>query len=223
MTEQAVVREDVTRVGIVGGGRGGLGMLSILADLPEVEIVFVLDRTNEPVGMQEASRRQIPTLTDMNEMMRYDPHLVIEATGVDTVYGELQEKLKGRATVVPSNVALFLFRCFRARNARIQTEMTAIQTEMTQETSRVDDVVTASKALARELTILAINAAIEAARSGDYGSGFAVVAARIKELADSFSENSVLAEEINSSVATMAHSLLDSIRRLSTDDGFERR
>jgi len=222
MNELTVKNEDVTRVGIVGGGRGGLGMLNILAGLPEVEIVFVLDRTNEPVGMQEARRRNIPTLTDMNEMMRHGPHLVIEATGVDKVYEELQEKLKGRATVVPSNVALFLFRCFRSGNARIQAEMTAIQTELTQDTARVADVVTASKALARELKILAINAAIEAARSGDYGSGFAVVASRIKELADSFSQNSILAEEINCSVVMMAHSLLDSIRRLSTDAGFER-
>ena len=143
MNELAAAKESVTRVGIVGGGRGGLGMLNILADLPEVEIVFVLDRTNEPVGMQEARQRKIVTLTDMNEIMRHSPHLVIEATGVDTVYDELQEKLKGRATVVPSNVALFLFRCFRSGNARIQTEMTAIQTELTEDTARVGNVVTA--------------------------------------------------------------------------------
>jgi len=223
MNELDAAKESVTRVGIVGGGRGGLGMLNMLADLPEVEIVFVLDRTNEPVGMQEARQRKIVTLTDMNEIMRHSPHLVIEATGVDTVYDELQEKLKARATVVPSNVALFLFRCFRSGNTRIQTEMTAIQTELTEDTALVGNVVTASKALARELKILAINASIEAARSGDYGRGFAVVAVRIKELADSFSQNSVMAEEINSSVAMMAHSLLDSIRRLSKDGGFERR
>ena len=222
MNELTAAKEGVTRVGIVGGGRGGLEMLNILADLPEIEIVFVLDRTHEPVGMQEARRRKIATLTDMNEIMRHGPHLVIEATGVNKVYEELQEKLMGRATVVPSNVALFLFRCFRSCNARIQTEMTAIQTELTHNTTRVGDVVTASKALARELKILAINASIEAARSGDYGRGFAVVAVRIKELADIFGQNSVLAEEINSSVAIMAHSLLDSIRRLSTDSGFER-
>jgi len=213
----ATANEGVTRVGIVGGGRGGLGMLHILADLPEIEIVFVLDRTDEPVGMQEARRRNIRTLTDMKDMLSCSPQLVIEATGVSKVLEDLQQTLKGHATVVPSNVALFLFRCFRSTNARIQAEMTSIQTELQRETERVGEVVTNSKALARELKILAINAGIEAARTGEYGRGFAIVSVRIKELADSFSLNSVLAEEINSSVAMMAYSLLDSIKRLATD------
>ena len=213
----ATANEGVPRVGIVGGGRGGLGMLHILADLPEIEIVFVLDRTGEPVGMQEARRRNIRTLTDMKDMLSCSPQLVIEATGVSKVLEDLQQTLKGYATVVPSNVALFLFRCFRSTNARIQAEMTSIQTELQRETERVGEVVTNSKALARELKILAINAGIEAARTGEYGRGFAIVSVRIKELADSFSRNSVLAEEINSSVAMMAYSLLDSIKRLATD------
>ena len=213
----ATANEGVTRVGIVGGGRGGLGMLHILADLPEIEIVFVLDRTGEPVGMQEARRRNIRTLTDMKDMLSCSPQLVIEATGVSKVLEDLQQTLKGYATVVPSNVALFLFRCFRSTNARIQAEMTSIQTELQRETERVGEVVTNSKALARELKILAINSGIESARTGEYGRGFAIVSVRIKELADSFSRNSVLAEEINSSVAMMAYSLLDSIKRLATD------
>lgn len=208
-----------TRVGIVGGGRGGLGMLHMLAGLPDIEIVFVLDLAGDAVGMQEARRRNIVTLNDMHDIPRYSPHLVIEATGVAQVYGQLQERLGERATVVPSNVALFLFQCFRSGNARIQSEMISIQSELTSDTARVGEVVTASKALARELKILAINASIEAARSGDHGRGFAVVAERIKQLADSFRHNAVLAQEINSSVAMMAHSLLHSINRLAADRG----
>jgi hypothetical protein len=213
----AAAKENATRVGIVGGGRGGLSMLHILAGLPEIEIVFVLDRTIEAVGMQEARRRNITTLTDMDKILGHNPHMILEATGIPEVFDELQEKVKGHATVVPSNVALFLCRCFRSGNVRIQAEMTSIQTELMHNTERVSEVVTASLMLARELKILAINAAIEAARSGDYGSGFAVVADRIKQLADNFSKNSVLEEEINSSVDMMAHSLLDSIKRLATD------
>jgi len=218
MTGNATANESITRVGIVGGGRGGLGMLHMLAGLPEIKIVFVLDRTNEPVGMQEARRLKIPTLTDMRDMLRHEPQLVIEATGIPKVFEDLQETLKGHATVVPSNVALFLFRCFRSGNARIQAEMISIQAELKRETERVGEVVTNSKTLARELKILAINAGIEAARTGEQGRGFAIVSVRIKELAESFSRNSVLAEEINSSVAMMAYSLLASIKRLAADD-----
>lgn len=207
--------KSATRVGIVGGGRGGLGMLHMLAELPEINVVFMLDLAVDAAGMQEARRRKIVTLTDMHEIQRYSPHMVIEATGVAKVYEQLLEQLKGRATVVPSNVALFLFNCFSSGNTRIQDEMISIQSELTSDTARVGEVVTASKTLARELKILAINASIEAARSGDHGRGFAVVAERIKQLADSFRHNSVLAQEINSSVAMMAHSLLHSINRLA--------
>jgi hypothetical protein len=216
----AAAQEGVTRVGIVGGGRGGLGMLHMLADLPDIEIVFMLDLTSDAVGMQEARRRNIVTLTEIKDILSHDPHMVIEATGVPKVLAELQETLKGRVTVVPSNVALFLFRCFRSTNIRIQAEMTSIQTELQRETERVGEVVTTSIALARELKILAINASIEAARSGEYGRGFAIVAVRIKQLAESFSQNSVLAEQINSSVAMMAYSLLSSIKRLAADGDF---
>ncbi len=52
----------------------------------------------------------------------------------------------------------------------------------------------------RELSMLSINAGIEAARSGDAGKGFAVVASEMRALAD---RNAILAQKITSRVAEL--------------------
>jgi methyl-accepting chemotaxis protein len=51
------------------------------------------------------------------------------------------------------------------------------------EIEEVESVIGSVKAIAEQSKILAVNASIEAAKAGEYGSGFAVVAQEVKELA----------------------------------------
>jgi len=71
---------------------------------------------------------------------------------------------------------------------RASTTSSDTISSLNERSSEVQHIATSIKAIARQTRLLAINAAIEAARSGEYGKGFAVVASEVGKLADQSSD-----------------------------------
>ena len=76
---------------------------------------------------------------------------------------------------------------------------------------RIDDVVSLIRAIAEQTNLLALNATIEAARAGEAGRGFAVVASEVKALA---TQTAKATDEINSQITTVQSSTHDTVEKI---------
>ena len=88
--------------------------------------------------------------------------------------------------------------------------------ELSQAAGRIGDVVKLITAIAEQTNLLALNATIEAARAGEAGRGFAVVASEVKALA---AQTAKATEEIGTQIAGCRRATQDSVAAIKEIGG----
>jgi len=75
-------RSDLTKVAILGAGRGGRSLLDLLHHIPSIEIVGIADRNPTAPGLVRARELQVPVTTDMPDLIsNQGVNLILDVTG----------------------------------------------------------------------------------------------------------------------------------------------
>ncbi|MBV8840070.1 MAG: methyl-accepting chemotaxis protein [Alphaproteobacteria bacterium] len=135
------------------------------------------------------------------------------STNVQTVASAAEEMTSsvqeiGRQVQESSRIASEAVAQAKKTDARINA--------LSQAAGRIGDVVKLITAIAEQTNLLALNATIEAARAGEAGRGFAVVASEVKQLA---SQTAKATEEIGSQIGAMQSATNESVSAIKEIGG----
>ncbi|WEK10618.1 MAG: methyl-accepting chemotaxis protein [Candidatus Pseudomonas colombiensis] len=184
--QQGIARMGVTLRELISGIRDGVTQIASAAE----ELSAVTEETSAGVNSQKVETDQVATA--MHEMTATVQEVARNAAEASQAAAAADGEARQGDKVVAEAIAQI---------ERLATEVvrsTDAMTVLQQESDKIGSVMDVIKAVAEQTNLLALNAAIEAARAGEAGRGFAVVADEVRALAQRTQKST---EEIEGLVA----------------------
>jgi methyl-accepting chemotaxis protein len=174
------------------------GSASRVAEVARQQLEGTQSLTHVVQGLIDSVDQMSHTAGQVREASR--EAATVARRGSETVDATVEGMLRVRDTV---------------RNAAVQVQ------GMEKHSQRIGEVVQVITSLASQTNLLALNAAIEAARAGEQGRGFAVVADEVRKLAEqstrSVGEIATLVQQIRASIHAVVEGIAEGSKQ--TDEG----
>jgi len=172
------------------------------------EISVYLEKT--ALEVEEKSEKQNVKLTIAVE------HGQVMKNDLNTAMNEAEQ---GKQNLILSNNNLvdtqsdILILVEKVQNSsEVQIELAHNLSQLSSDAAQVKEVLTVIADIADQTNLLALNAAIEAARAGEHGRGFAVVADEVRKLAERTQKS---LSEINATINVIVQSIVDSSNQMN--------
>ncbi len=171
---------------LVGGIRDGVTQIASAAE----ELSAVTEQTSAGVNSQRVETDQVATA--MHEMTATVQEVARNAEEASEAALAADQQAREGDRVVNEAIGQI------ERLAKAMGNSTAAMGELKRESDKIGSVLDVIKSVAEQTNLLALNAAIEAARAGEAGRGFAVVADEVRSLAQRTQKST---EEIEALIA----------------------
>ena len=145
----------------------------------------------------------------MNEMTLSVAEISNSASEAATATQQAETEAKQSLDILSQSMAVS-----QALNSEIKGASEVIH-KLAQDTQNVNQILDVITSIAEQTNLLALNAAIEAARAGEQGRGFAVVADEVRELASRTSKSTTEIRELLNELTTAASASVESMESAS--------
>ncbi len=158
-------------------------------------------------GANEQVERATQVAAGSTQMNQASEDIARSSSGVAGSASEAVKVAKGGQEVVDKAI--------KEVNVIAETVETALGfvEDLGTQSEKIGDIVTAINEIADQTNLLALNAAIEAARAGEHGRGFAVVADEVKKLAERTSASTT---EIGEMISTIREGVQKTVEIMDT-------
>ncbi|MBM3107362.1 methyl-accepting chemotaxis protein [Pseudomonas sp. P66] len=182
--QQGIQRMGATLRDLISGIRDGVTQIASAAE----ELSAVTEETSAGVNSQKVETDQVATA--MHEMAATVQEVARNAEHASSAATDADAQARAGDQVVAEAIGQI------ERLAEEVRRSTEAMGQLQQESQKIGSVMDVIKSVAEQTNLLALNAAIEAARAGEAGRGFAVVADEVRGLAQRTQKSTEEIEEL---------------------------